>query len=44
MYGQVRLIAKRDPTQAIRLAYEYFHKNEALAADDLRLIFPEKHG
>ncbi len=45
MYGQVKLLAKRDPAQAIRLAYEYFKKNEALAADDLRMIFgPEPHG
>jgi len=44
MYGQVKLIAKRDPDQAIRLAYEYFQKNEALAADDLRLVFPEQNG
>jgi hypothetical protein len=44
MYGQVKVIAKRDPSQAIRLAYEYFQKNEALAADDLRMVFPERNG
>ncbi len=45
MYGQVKLLAKRDPAQAIRLAHEYFQKNEALAADDLRMVFgPEQHG
>lgn len=45
MYGQVKILAKRDAAQAIRLAYEYFQKNEALAADDLRMVFgPEKHG
>ncbi len=39
MYGQVKLLAHRDPAQAIRLAQEYFAKNETLAADDLRIIF-----
>lgn len=39
MYGQVKLVAQRDTAQAIRLAYEYFQKNEALAADDLRVVF-----
>jgi hypothetical protein len=39
MYGQVKLLAQRDPTQAISLAYEYFQRNQALAAEDLRTIF-----
>jgi len=41
MYSQVRLVAKRDVIQAVRLAYEYFQKNEKLAADDLRAIFQQ---
>lgn len=41
MYSQVRLVAKRDVPQAIRLAYEYFQKNEKLAAEDLRTIFQQ---
>jgi hypothetical protein len=39
MYGQAKILAQRDPAQAIRLAYEYFQKNEALAAEDLRMVF-----
>ena len=39
MYGQAKLLAQRDPAQAIRLAYEYFQKNEALAAQDLQTVF-----
>ena len=39
MYGQVKIVARRDPNLAIRLAYEYFLKNEVLAADDLRIVF-----
>ncbi|HEY5956344.1 MAG TPA: hypothetical protein VIV60_07330 [Polyangiaceae bacterium] len=39
MYGQAKLLAQRDPGQAIRLAYEYFQKNEALAAEDLTTVF-----
>lgn len=39
MYGQVKLVAQRDPAQAIRLAFEYFQKNEALAAEDLLAVF-----
>jgi hypothetical protein len=45
MYGQVKIVAQRDPNRAIRLAYEYFRKNEVLAADDLRTIFEQApHG
>jgi hypothetical protein len=39
MYGQARVLAKRDPEQAIQLAYEYFLKNQSLAADDLVAVF-----
>lgn len=42
MYGQARVLAKRDPDQAVRLAYEYFLKNESLAGDDLRAIFDKE--
>jgi hypothetical protein len=45
MYGQARLLAKRDPNQAVRLAYEYFLKNETLAAEDLKLVLgKDPHG
>lgn len=45
MYGQVKLLAQRDPPHAVRMAYEYFQRNEALAAEDLRLIFEStSHG
>jgi hypothetical protein len=45
MYGQVRIVARRDPDLAIRLACEYFQKNQVLAADDLRTVLgPESHG
>jgi hypothetical protein len=45
MYGQVKLLAQRDPGQAIRLAHEYFSKNEMLAAEDLRVVFERgSHG
>jgi len=45
MYGQVKIVARRDPELAIRLAYEFFQKNQVLAADDLRTVFgPEQHG
>jgi len=39
MYGQVKILAQRDPQQAIRLAHEYFLKNETLAAEDLQTVF-----
>ena len=39
MYGQVKIVARRDPDLAIRLAYEFFQKNHLLAADDLRIVF-----
>ena len=45
MYGQVKIVARRDPDLAIRLAYEFFEKNQVLAAEDLRIVFgPEQHG
>src|SRR5512133_1531231 len=36
MLGQVRLLAQRDPKRAAQLAYEFFVKNESLAAEDLQ--------
>jgi hypothetical protein len=39
MYGQARVLAKRDPEQAIRLAYDYFQRNQGLAAEDLVAVF-----
>lgn len=44
MYGQAKLLAKRDPALAIKLAYEFFLKNESLASEDLRTILgPDPH-
>lgn len=39
MLGQVRLLAQRDPKRAAQLAYEFFVKNESLAAEDLQTVF-----
>jgi hypothetical protein len=45
MYGQAKLLAKRDTAMAVKLAYEYFLKNESLAYDDLQLVLgKEAHG
>ncbi len=43
MYGQAKILARRDPAQAVKLAYEYFLKNEALAAEDLKVILGKDH-
>jgi hypothetical protein len=43
MYGQVKVVGQRDPAHAIRLAYEYFQRNEALAAEDLQIVFGHEH-
>jgi hypothetical protein len=42
MHGQVKIVARRDPELAIRLAYEFFQKNQVLAADDLCTVFGPK--
>ncbi len=39
MYGQIKLLARRDPDYAIRLAHDFFLRNETLAAEDLRTVF-----
>jgi len=44
MYGQVKILARRDPELAIRLAHEYFQKNEVLAAGDLCIVFGPEYG
>jgi len=45
MYGQVKILARRDPAHAIRMAWDYFHRNEKLAAGDIQAVFgSEPHG
>ena len=45
MYGQVRILARRDPEQAKLMAWDYFQRNEKLAAQDLQAVFgSEAHG
>ncbi len=45
MYGQVKILAKRDPARAILLAWDYFNRNAKLAAQDIQAVFgSEAHG
>jgi len=38
MHGQVKLIARKDVDMAVRVAREFFIRNELLASEDLRAV------